>query len=75
MIPMFLFMMRNMESGAPDFNNLMRMQAIFGVVILPVITLVQSFVLTYMKSALTVTYLRLTRSPGESQPALQAASA
>jgi hypothetical protein len=75
MIPMFLFMMRNMEAGAPDFNNIMRMQAIFGVVILPVITLVQSFVLTYMKSALTVTYLRLTRSPSESQPALQAASA
>jgi hypothetical protein len=75
MIPLFLFMMRSMESGAPGFNSMMRMQAIFGTVILPVVTLVQSFVLTYMKSALTVTYLRLTRSPGEAQPALQAASA
>lgn len=74
MIPMFLFMIRSMESGAPDFNNIMRMQAIFGVVLFPLISVVQSFVLTYMKAALTVTYLRLTRSSGDSQPALQAAS-
>ena len=75
MVPMFLFMIRSMESGTPDFNNIMRMQAIFGVVLFPLISVVQSFVLTYMKAALTVTYLRLTRSSGESQPALQAAAA
>jgi hypothetical protein len=64
MIPMFFFMMRSMEAG-PDFNTLIRMQALFGVVILPLMALVQGFSLTYMKSAMMLTYLRLTR-PAES---------
>jgi len=75
MIPMFFFMMRNMESGMMDFNGMMRMQAVFGVVILPVMALLQSLALTYLKSAMMVIYLRLTRSPSEPQPVLQAASA
>jgi hypothetical protein len=64
MIPMFFFMMRSMEAG-PDFNTMIRMQALFGVVILPLMALVQGFSLTYMKSAMMLTYLRLTR-PAES---------
>ena len=66
MIPMFFFMTRTMEAGL-DFNNLIRMQAIFGVVILPLMALVQGFSLTYMKSAMMLTYLRLTQ-PSQSQP-------
>ena len=60
MIPMFFFMMRSMEAG-PDFNTMIRMQAVFGVVILPLMALVHGFSLTYMKSAMMLTYLRLTR--------------
>jgi hypothetical protein len=68
MIPMFFFMMRSMEAG-PDFNTMIRMQAVFGVVILPLMALVQGFSLTYMKSAMMLTYLRLTR-PALSSPLL-----
>ena len=68
MIPMFFFMMRSMEAG-PDFNTTIRMQAVFGVVILPLMALVQGFSLTYMKSAMMLTYLRLTR-PALSSPLL-----
>ena len=60
MIPMFFFMIRSMEAG-PDFNTIIRMQAVFGVVILPLMALVQGFSLTYMKSAMMLTYLQLTR--------------
>ena len=60
MIPMFFFMMRSMETGL-DFNTMIRMQAVFGVVILPLMALIQGFSLTYMKSAMMLTYLRLTR--------------
>ena len=66
MIPMFFFMVRSMEAG-PDFNTMIRMQAVFGVVILPLMALVQGFSLTYMKSAMMLTYLRLTR-PALSSP-------
>lgn len=68
MIPMFFFMMRSMEAG-PDFNTIIRMQAVLGVVILPLMALVQGFSLTYMKSAMMLTYLRLTR-PAVSSPLL-----
>jgi hypothetical protein len=61
MIPMFFFMMRNLDSGM-DFNSIMRMQAIFGLVIFPLIAVVQGFSLTYMKSTMMLVYLRLTRS-------------
>lgn len=60
MIPMFFFMMRSLETG-PDFNSIIRMQALMGVVLLPLMALVQSVSLTYMKSAMLLTYLRLTR--------------
>ena len=68
MIPMFFFMMRSMQAG-PDFNTMIRMQAVFGVVILPLMALLQGFSLTYMKSAMMLTYLRLTR-PAPSLPLL-----
>ena len=68
MIPMFFFMMRTMQTG-PDFNTMIRIQAVFGVVILPLMALLQGFCLTYMKSAMMVTYLRLTR-PAPSSPLL-----
>ena len=61
MIPMFFFMMRSMQAGL-DFNTIIRMQAVFGVVLLPLMALVQGFSLTYMKSAMMLTYLRLTRT-------------
>ena len=68
MIPMFFFMMRSMQAG-PDFNTMIRMQAVFGVVILPLMALLQGFSLTYIKSAMMLTYLRLTR-PELSSPLL-----
>jgi hypothetical protein len=68
MIPMFFFMMRTMEAGM-DFNSMIRMQAVVGIVILPLMALVQGFSLTYMKSAMMLTYLRLTR-PELSSPVL-----
>jgi hypothetical protein len=75
MIPMFFFMMPNLESGMPDFNNIFRMQAVFMVVLLPIMTLVQGFSLTYLKSAMMVTYLRLTRSASAPPPEVQEATA
>ena len=66
MLPMFFFMLWNREAGA-DFNTIIRVQALFGVVILPIMALIQGFSLTYSKSAMMLTYLRLTRSTG-SQP-------
>jgi hypothetical protein len=66
MIPMVFFMTRNLEAGL-NFNTMIRMQAVFGVVMLPLMALVQGFSLTYMKSAMMLTYLRLTR-PSQSQP-------
>jgi len=72
MLPLFFFMMRNLEAG-PDFNNMIRMQAVFGVVILPIMAIIQGFSLTYMKSAMMLTYLRLTRHK-QPQPVLQAAT-
>ena len=68
MIPMFFFMMRSMQGGL-DFNSMIRMQAVFGVVILPLMALLQGFSLTYIKSAMMLTYLRLTR-PELSSPLL-----
>ena len=68
MIPMFFFMMRSMEAG-PDFNSMLRIQAVFGVVILPFMVLIQGFSLTYIKSAIMLTYLQLTR-PELSSPLL-----
>jgi len=68
MIPMFFFMMRTMQAG-PDFNTMIRIQAVFGVVILPLMALLQGFSLTYIKSAMMLTCLRLTR-PAASLPLL-----
>jgi hypothetical protein len=62
MLPMFFLMMRTLDSG-PDFNSMIRMQAVFGVVILPLMAVIQGFSLTYLKSAMMLTYLRLTRFP------------
>lgn len=74
MIPMFWLMTRNMEAGM-DFSNMIRMQAAFSVVIIPLMTLVQAVALTYMKSAMIVMYLRLTRPLVSSQPVLLEATA
>ena len=51
------------------------MQVIFGSVLLPVMALVQGFSLTYMKSAMMLVYLRLTRSQASSAPVLLEANA
>ena len=74
MIPLFFIMMRSMENGM-DFNNMLRIQAVFGIVLLPVMALVQGVIMTYLKSAMMLTYLRLSRSSGEPQPVLQEAVA
>lgn len=72
MIPMFFLIMRNLDAGT-EFNNVLQIQAVFGLVILPVIAVVQGFSLTYMKSAMMLVYLRLTRS-AQSQPMFQEAT-
>lgn len=73
MIPMFFFMTRNLETGL-DFNSMLRMQAALGVVLIPLMAVVQGVSLTYMKSAMMLVYLRLTR-PAQEQLALQEAAA
>jgi hypothetical protein len=71
MIPMFFIMMRTIETtGVPDFNNIFRIQALFMVVLIPVMGVQQGIMLTYLKSAMMVAYLRLTRSSGAPQPVL-----
>jgi hypothetical protein len=67
---MFPIMVRNMETNA-DFNNMFKLQAVFGLVLFPLMTIIQGFALTYLKSAMMVVYLRLTRSPNAPQPVLQ----
>jgi hypothetical protein len=75
MIPLFFIMLRSMENGM-DFNNMLKMQAVFGIILVPVMALVQGIILTYLKSAMMVMYLRLTRQPNEPQPvAVQAVTA
>lgn len=71
MIPMFFFMMQNLESGSPDLTNFFRIQAVFMTVLIPIMALFQGVMLTYLKSAMMVVYLRLTRSSGSPQPILQ----
>lgn len=71
MIPFFFIMMNNLDSGM-DFNNMLKLQAIFGAVLFPVMALVQGFIMTYLKSAMMLVYLRLTRPSNETQPEQQA---
>jgi hypothetical protein len=72
MVPMFFFMMRSIEStGVPDLNNFFRIQALFMVVLIPVMGVLQGIMLTYLKSAMMVAYLRLTRSSAAPQTVLQ----
>lgn len=72
MVPMFFFMMRALETtGVPDLNNFFRIQALFMVVLIPVMGVLQGIMLTYLKSAMMVAYLRLTRSSGAPQTVLQ----
>ena len=68
MIPMFFFYDAR-YAGGTGFQSMIRMQAVFGVVILPLMALLQGFSLTYIKSAMMLTYLRLTR-PELSSPLL-----
>ena len=71
MIPMFFFMIPGLESGTLDFSNIILLQAIFMAVLLPIMAVVQGVSLTYLKSAMMVTYLRLARPASAPQPALQ----
>ncbi len=74
MIPFFFIMMNNLDSGM-DFNNMLKLQAVFGAVLFPVMALVQGFIMTYLKSAMMLVYLRLTRPSNEAQPESQAVAA
>jgi hypothetical protein len=71
MLPFFFIMMNNLDSGM-DFNNILKLQAVFGAVLFPVMALVQGFIMTYLKSAMMLVYLRLTRPVNEDKPELQA---
>lgn len=70
MVPMFFMVMRSMEASG-DFRNIFGLQAVFMIVLLPIMAVIQGFCLTYLKSAMMVMYVRLTRSPGAKQPILQ----
>lgn len=72
MVPTFLFAMNDFQ-GNMDFGNMMKFQTVFFVILFPLMALLQGFVLTYMKSAMVVMYLRLTRSNREAQPVAAAA--
>jgi hypothetical protein len=70
MFLMFPLMMRGTETGA-EFNGMFGLQAVSMLVLFPLMTIIQGFALTYLKSAMMVVYLRLTRSPSAAQPVLQ----
>jgi hypothetical protein len=72
MIPFsaFVFSSLNSEAGS---QNLVWLLIAFTLLLTAVIALVQGVALTYMKSALMIIYLRLTRSP-TLQPLLQEAA-
>jgi hypothetical protein len=72
MIPMFIFMTRNFDASM-DFNHMLRLQAVFGMVVLPIMIVIQSLSLTYIKSVMVLVYLRLTR-PAQPLPVLQEAA-
>jgi hypothetical protein len=72
MLPMSLLAINDVQ-GAMDFDNIMKFQVVFAVIMFPLMAMVQGFVLTYMKSAMVVMYLRLTRSSSESQSVVAAA--
>jgi len=73
MIPMFGFMFDMTRSAEPDFQSIERLtrNMIWWMLALsPLYALFQGILLTFMQSAWTLTYLRLTRSTGASQPVL-----
>lgn len=74
MLPMFFFMTNNIENGL-DFGNVFKIQTVIVVILLPIMTVIQGFALTYIKALMMVTYLRLTRSTRESNVAMQPATA
>jgi hypothetical protein len=73
MIP-FFFLPFAIESA--EFGRLaLVISGLVMLVFAPIFSIVQGGVLTLMKSGWVITYLRLTRSPGQPQPMLQPASA
>ena len=61
MVPMFFFMMNDLNAEM-DVIRILRMQAVLGTILVPLMGFVQGFSITYMKSAMMLVYLRLTRS-------------
>jgi hypothetical protein len=62
--PLFLLqttLMPGLMQGAPDPQEFFALFGKVALVVLPVMLVVQGFILTYMQSAWTLTYLRLTR--------------
>ena len=61
MVPMFFFMINDLNAEM-DVIRILRMQAVLGTILVPLMGFVQGFSITYMKSAMMLVYLRLTRS-------------
>ena len=60
MFPMFFFMMNDLNAEM-DVIRIMRMQAVLGIILVPLMGFVQGLSVTYIKSAMMLVYLRLTR--------------
>jgi len=71
MIPFVAISFSSLNSDA-NFQNMIWASVAFSLLFVPVVALVQGVSMTYLKSALVITYLRLTRS-FELQPAAQEA--
>ena len=69
MIPFFAFSFANINSEA-HLRNIIWAPILFSLALMPVIALVQGVAMTYLKSSLMITYLRLTRGV-EARPELQ----
>ena len=73
MVPIFFFMMNDLNAEM-DVIRILRMQAVLGLILVPLMGFVQGFSITYMKSAMMLVYLRLTR-PAQAPLVLQEAVA
>jgi hypothetical protein len=69
-IPFFGLSFLGFSPDGSSSSSFMWMMGFFLLILIPVIAFVQSVIATFMKSSLTVTYLRLTR-PERPAPALQ----
>jgi len=72
MIPMFgFFSNMGVEPDFQEFDKIFRNMTWWMLAFSPLYAVFQGILLTFMQSAWTLTYMRLTRKPGSSEPTLE----